>query len=376
MTRKKSKVLTTVKFTFNSPHSFQISAPEISLSEQRISDHVENLPTDQKELHALYEQLLLEKAEVYQRNSILNKCLFKYFERKMGYALEDQPSEVPLYLDKYDHTLEDYTNAVNLLGKLESQFKEDNKDVVGRMAEIEKSNQNVANGEWFLVFFPSEYLTKINFNSDFKLRIKEIGLEVQNSKTGHKLSEKSIDKLISRLMQSYENLYSIRLKYIKTERTMLDLKSQNDELNNLGDGFKMEDFESLHHEADLISSKIDSKEDELTKLRKKCEENTQIMAHLEEKQCLTLMEIQELEEEYFYQKTEENQMKEQLNKLMIEKEKYRVKFTDLELSSGLMNHQILLKKYDEMDGKVGDIPLFSYLILVMVISSIGFMIRF
>jgi ribosomal protein S17E len=35
---------------------------------------------------------------------------------------------------------------VNLLEKLEHQFKEDNKDVVGKMAEKEKNNRNVANG--------------------------------------------------------------------------------------------------------------------------------------------------------------------------------------------------------------------------------------
>jgi chromosome segregation ATPase len=175
---------------------------------------------------------------------------------------------------------------------------------------------------------------------------------VQNPKTGNKLSEKSIDKVSLRLMQSFENLSAVRLKFIKTERTLLDLKAQNDELNFLGDGFRMEDFESLHHEADLISSKIDSKDDELTKLRKKCYENTQIMAHLEEKQWLVLADIQDLEEEFFTQKSEESRLKDKLNGLIKEKEKHRAKLTDLEASAGLMNHQILLKKYDEFDEKV------------------------
>lgn len=95
-----------------------------------------------------------------------------------------------------------------------------------------------------------------------------------------------------------EQIAEQRLKYIKIRNRVTEKQKAIQAVEKLGEGLRLVDFEQLKIEYRGYADKLEEREDELTKLRAKCDSIFQMLAHLREKSAAatldTIKEQQEL----------------------------------------------------------------------------------
>lgn len=174
----------------------------------------------------------------------------------------DQISEIPVYQDKYEFTLDKFSKLGHVLEEIESKFIEDNKEVLDnrtvkeeKLQQCEQELQNLITEAKSII--PPKFKAKIEWTST--------------------------EKLVESLLKSYEIQFAENLKFIKTNRTLQEIIAENIDLNNFEEGFKVENYDELRKEVEKVSSKIENKNFEFEKLRTKWNDDIQTMAIENEK---------------------------------------------------------------------------------------------
>ncbi|XP_074025645.1 uncharacterized protein [Leptinotarsa decemlineata] len=257
------------------------------------------------------------------RSCILQKKLSLFFKRRnMAHVLRETDQQYDTQI-KYGKKLDTY----------------------GELVEIDRTQRNAIAQELNVLKEKREQkfkeLTKL-FN-DMQEREKEIGNGLINKKTGNPIPDKVIERLIRRQKVQMEEVSSMRLKYLQLKEMVAEKESAIEALDKIGEGLHLMDYEQLKVENRSHADKIEEKEEELTRLRFKCQNTIQILAHIREKSSALDSDIDDIREDLSTTEIQSLQVRAQLNGAKQERDHYRLMTNKLREESGLLTEPELLR---------------------------------
>ncbi|CAG9837408.1 unnamed protein product [Diabrotica balteata] len=297
---------------------------EESLEEEKAEEEeVEDTSILRPFLYEKHAEILRQITNNRIVNTLLQRRVAMYYRKKhMEYALQETDQHVDnVYnynklLDEYSDILENKSNKTNLIN---SQI-EALKNTKEKMKEqLELGFTNLQNRE------------------------REIGTGLIYSKTGTEISEKLIHQQLNRQKIGLMEVSAMRLKSLQIKSMVKEKESAIQVLDRVDVDHHLNHYEKLKEENKMYSDKIEEKEVELTKLRIRCNENIQILAHIREKISALDNDIEDLKDTQ--QKNVEflNDMRRSLNNTKKERDLYRSLLVKMQEDSGLLKEKELLK---------------------------------
>ncbi len=119
---------------------------------------------------------------------------------------------------------------------------------------------------------------------------REILQKAENSRTGHQISKVQIQQIENSELKHEEDLEKIRLRNISLKSLQKKLEKTLRQREQLAEGLHMIDFEQLKIENQTLNEKIEERNEELSKLKRKKTLTVQILTHIREK--LKYIELQ------------------------------------------------------------------------------------
>lgn len=191
-----------------------------------------------------------------------------------------------------------------------------------------------------------------NYFREFK---REVAKGAEHARTGKGIPQSTIDKWEEQEEQRDKALQEARIKNITLKGTLSKLEQQSKEKEKLADGLHLIDYEQLKIENQTLNEKIEERNEEIHKLRKKIEETVQILTHIKEKlqfvqaEKLNLSsERDELSERLGVQRKELNYLKKQKDKLHTENMKKKQE-------TGIVNSEALTTDLALRRVKISDL---------------------
>ncbi|MEW5303341.1 MAG: hypothetical protein WDW36_006043 [Sanguina aurantia] len=128
---------------------------------------------------------------------------------------------------------------------------------------------------------------RIKRADDISKAYKHFRLEVarssEHSKTGRSISDKLLAQLEAEDLDKEEEVQRVRLKNIHLSNQLRRIEQNLQQKEELAEGLHLIDFEQLKIENQSLNEKIEERNEELLKLRKKTTTTVQILTHVREK---------------------------------------------------------------------------------------------
>lgn len=206
--------------------------------------------------------------------------------------------------------------------------------------------------------------------SDYETALSVVGQTLISAKTGELLSEKFVQNILARQKKARDVLSEQRYDFILTEKQANDTQDVLKELDDLGNGLCMADFEQMRTELQYLTDKIEERHTDLYRLRLKCEADTQKLAHIREKRDVVLLLIKDkkLDNENLMMK--QHSIRDELNNFRVKYGKLKKKFDKTNYESGLLNRKTLLFDYDATLEKVKyEVTLLTWLVPCFLLDT-------
>jgi hypothetical protein len=130
----------------------------------------------------------------------------------------------------------------------------------------------------------NEKMVEVNEKSEHFWKYKRsIALQAENSRTGKTLPLKVIEQLESTERKKENEVITVRLENIKLRNKLRRHEQLLRQKEELADGLHLIDFEQLKIENQTFNEKIEERNEELLKLRKKITNVVQVLTHVKEK---------------------------------------------------------------------------------------------
>lgn len=112
---------------------------------------------------------------------------------------------------------------------------------------------------------------------------KDAGLRSIVSQTGRPFTLKDIEFYLERERQKEREVIGVRIENIKLKNQLKKKENELKAKEEFGEGLHMIDFEQLKIENQTYNEKIEERNEELMKLKKKINNTVQILTHVKEK---------------------------------------------------------------------------------------------
>ncbi|XP_061392710.1 plectin-like [Musca vetustissima] len=275
-----------------------------------------------KLMKELQEKIALLEIEKRGKQFLNRKCV-EYFRRKrsMRPILEDNLKMLPQEIRKYQA-------AVNNLDK------------------------------WLIREQEAKALTETNLavlNEELTITRKRSGDEISNledivrkalRREGFDKLHGVVENLLGKMQSVRKEISKVRFQLIQKQHDMATLVEQLRDLEDLGNGLTMRNFETIQTETQALGKKIEERNTELNKLRYRCHGDIHRQAHLKEKQKM-LHETIHFQRQYLEElQNEKQRLREVVFQMKIERSKLRKESRDISFQSGLLDKPILMKDFD------------------------------
>merc|ERR1711865_269535 len=181
----------------------------------------------------------------------------------------------------------------------------------------------------------------------------------ENSRTGKPIPKKIIQQFEITEAKKDQDVEKVRLKNINLRTHLRKLEHQLRAKEQLAEGLHLIDFEQLKIENQTLNEKIEERNEELHKLRKKTTTTVQVLTHIKEKLQFVQVENEVLKQELATLDTELTSERDQLSKSKRARERMRAEGTALQGEQGFVSNDSLVQDYErrkialrEKNGKV------------------------
>merc|ERR1711976_633956 len=174
---------------------------------------------------------------------------------------------------------------------------------------------------------------------------REVSRKAAFSKTDKPINEKKIQEWEELEYAKSQELQLLRLEILKLRTTLAKHQRTIKKKEELADGLHLIDFEQLKIENQSLNEKIEERNEELHKLKKKNTTTVQILTHTKEKLQFEIAETDELQQKSKKLQEEFNQAKNDLKKEKNRTEKFRQDKVDLSQQTGIVNSKLLKKDF-------------------------------
>ncbi|XP_030754256.1 coiled-coil domain-containing protein 96-like isoform X2 [Sitophilus oryzae] len=316
--------------------SFEVltNGPDIVLEEEApeeeevsVFEEEEEPQMDRAPFYEKYEKFVEELPMQRMKNNLFHKKLAMHYKRKkMDYVVRETDVS-------YD-TVKKYFKKLEAYGELLSLIGEEKARVYDEIRQIRK-DRNVKTAE---------------LNETFKKmqqREAEVGYGLINTKTGHTIPDKHVERLVSRQNKNMQQVSSMRLTYIKLKVMIQEKMDEIKALEEVAPGLFLGDYDQMKVDNRSYADKIEEKDEELTRLRVKTVNITQVLAHLREKIAEFDNDLEDLIYENDMIEADYQGIRYQLNELKQKRDYYRHRINKMREESGLLTQPTLLKDMEQ-----------------------------
>lgn len=192
-------------------------------------------------------------------------------------------------------------------------------------------------------------------SESFKAFKREILAQAVSSRTGKPMSKKLITQFEAAEQKREEDLEKMRLRNITLRTTLKKLERTLRAREQLAEGLHMIDFEQLKIENQALNEKIEERNEELSKLKKKKTVTVQVLTHVREKlrfiensNAKTHQELSALEEKIVAFRAGITTTKK-------EREVTKLDIKELRRQQGFATSELLLVDYEKRKGSLEEI---------------------
>ncbi|KAI9333533.1 hypothetical protein DFJ73DRAFT_854122 [Zopfochytrium polystomum] len=204
---------------------------------------------------------LKEKFRV--RNTFLQNKLGEYFRRKRAEESHDGEKSVADQEQRY-------ANCMSALAGLRTEYE-----------TLNATNQKVVNE--YKVKLEERIAEAQEKSIEFNRFKRSIALSAENSRTGKPIPGKVVEQLEATEGKKDSDVIAVRLEHIKLRNKLRRHEQLLRQKEELADGLHLIDFEQLKIENQTYNEKIEERNEELLKLRKKITNLVQVLTHVKEK---------------------------------------------------------------------------------------------
>jgi hypothetical protein len=180
--------------------------------------------------------------------------------------------------------------------------------------------------------------------ADFK---REIAKSAENSRTGKTIPRKIIRQFELAEQRKDEDVEKVRIANIKHRMAMRKLERRLKEKEQLAEGLHLIDFEQLKIENQTLNEKIEERNEELAKFKKKTETTVQVLTHVKEKLQFVRAQKQVLDKENEQLDDLTALERERLTKLKRERDAARAEQEKLKGDKGFSGSAALVQDFEK-----------------------------
>lgn len=162
------------------------------------------------------------------------------------------------------------------------------------------------------------------------------------------MTDTELDAIIKRIRTHRESMAEVRFNFILAQNQISEINENLKSLEDLGNGLRVFDYEQLQAEVQSLSDKIEERNKQLTKFRLRCNDHTQIIAHIREKSLELINTIEEEGENLNIVNDNVKSLREDVNFACKERDALRKKFNQLDIDCGLLNKPHLMRDFDKI----------------------------
>ncbi|XP_041978142.1 protein Daple isoform X2 [Aricia agestis] len=314
----------------NSSGSTQKNITAEKQAEKGVSN-VDEININREDYLQIYKNLLNEVNQLQIKNSLFHRRLAEYFrKRHLEHVLK--PIDSAELEEKYQQKLMAYEELTQKEEKESTDIKL-KLDAVeihyrGTLEQVQKSFDVLQEYE------------------------RSAGTGLILSSKGKPISDKMVERLLTLQRRKTEQASALCLRYIRARNAVAELETIVHKLERLAPGLYVSQYEQLNFEHQNYKSKIEEREDELIKNRKKCTEHNQILAHIREKMNHTDEIIDIAEGELGDAQVEFMRAREKLGETKSRRDKLRWALEEERLKAGLLTKKDMLRDYQDATDEV------------------------
>ncbi|XP_067876174.1 coiled-coil domain-containing protein 96 [Heterodontus francisci] len=280
------------------------------------------------ELEYKYQALFVERQRLKNHNSQIQNKLADYYRKK---KIEETNIELKKTHSDYEQR---YVKFMDTLAKLQAKYREEvklyRKQIADLNAECEEKQQL------------TEYAWRM-----FMSRKKVVAKTAINKRPGRHAALLELERIQTIEEQKEKEMRQIRFLTIKMKNKLKFYEHQLKAKEELAGGLNLIDYEQLKIENQSYSEKIEERNEEVTKMRKKIEFTIGVMTHIKEK--LEYVETENMEKKTQLMDLEAivAQKREILTKTKQARDRVRAANFKLKEKCGLLCNKVLLRDFEE-----------------------------
>ncbi|XP_063779871.1 coiled-coil domain-containing protein 96 [Pseudophryne corroboree] len=279
-----------------------------------------------------YQALVLEREKVQQQNTQLQHKLYEYFRRKKG---EEARPETEKHISDQEQR---YLKYLTTLEEMRKKYKEDAACHEQQIEELRVQCQEVVSQidrEW----------------AAFQEQKKKVALYGGSRRGAGKHATSSfaqeVEQLQSKEERKEKEVIQVRLENIKLKNQIYRHESALRSREELADGLHLIDFEQLKIENQTYNEKIEERNEELLKLRKKITNTVQVLTHLKEKLQFVQAENQQQKDKLMEVEALVASKRDILTKTKQARDSLRMDNLKLKQKCGLLGNKVLLRDFED-----------------------------
>uniref|UniRef100_A0A7S0N630 CCDC113/CCDC96 coiled-coil domain-containing protein n=1 Tax=Pyramimonas obovata TaxID=1411642 RepID=A0A7S0N630_9CHLO len=280
---------------------------------------------DEVDLEALIADAEDERKELIGVNQALQKKLYTIFSNRKSTEVRDTQGKLQAegQETRYHQALQQWSEQLEERERVQKHYETQTFDMQARLEERMTRANDIRNA----------------FHT-FKL---EVARSSENSRTGKPIPERIIQERMGQELKKEQEVERVRLKNITLRNQMKKLEAHLKAKEELAEGLHLIDFEQLKIENQSLNEKIEERNEELLKLRKKTTTTVQVLTHLKEKLQFVQKENEVLRGDLEELDSQLAGKRDGLNKEKLERDINRAENTRIKASSGIITNPVLLE---------------------------------
>ena len=322
------------------PEPVQVQSQEdeqIETAEMFLAEEEDLMPLyNREELVQRYQVSIMERDQLNQQNQALQHKLAEYFKKK---KTEEARHEVDKNVTDQEQRYMKYVNNLEELRQQQMVEQEEYNERLEEMKERKAEKQAKVEEEW-------------QKSIEFK---KSVAAAAINSRSGRPIPPKDIEIYEINERKKEAEVAQVRLENIKLKNRLLKQEMQLKQKEELAEGLHLIDFEQLKIENQTYNEKIEERNEELLKLRKKITSTVQVLTHLKEKLQFVQAENQVKKQQLTDVDLEVAKKRDILSRTKQTRDALRHDNAKLQQKCGLLGNYDLLRDFEETHDEGDDL---------------------
>lgn len=279
---------------------------------------------EQPDIETLVQESIEERERLEASNAVLQRKLFTIFSNRKSTEVRDAQGKLQTEGQdtRYQQALAQWAEQLEEKERIQRHFETQTFDMKARL---------------------EERMTRANdIRSAFRNFKLEVARSSENSRTGKPIPERVIQEKMQQELKKEAEVERVRLKNIQLRNQMKKLEAHLKAKEELAEGLHLIDFEQLKIENQSLNEKIEERNEELLKLRKKTTTTVQVLTHLKEKLQFVQKENEVLQQALEALEVELADKRDSLQKQKHDRDTLRTDNTRIKAQSGIVTHPQLL----------------------------------